>query len=608
MEALKPTDPQQVGRYRISALLGAGGMGRVFLGRSPSGRLVAVKVVRAELAEDPGFRRRFAQEVAAARRVTGFYTAALVDADPDGSPPWLATAYVPGMALDQAVAAHGPWPVDPVRMLGAGLAEALEAIHAAGLVHRDLKPSNVLISADGPRVVDFGISVAAESTALTRTGTILGTPGFMAPEQLTGDPVTPATDVFAFGAVLTYAAVGTGPFGTGSAQSLNFRIAYEEPRLDRLPGPGLEIVARCLAKNPADRPAVGELIEELAQVAGVGGYTPTEVVTEAAAWLPGQVARALSATLTGAAVTGPGVADPGLADPRVTDPGVTGPPASPAARTPKPRVAPPASPPAPPARPRPKATPSASTHPTATAAGSALPADPAAATAAGAPRSAPGTTARPKQPKQPKQPANAGTARSGRAATAGGTRPGAAAGAASARPRPGVPSGVVPPPVPPATPTTDVTPPSPPPSALLRALPFGFAGAALVLALCLPFHNRMTIVANLFQQYWMYATIWPFGGAWPFALVALAGLGSCGAVLAALRRSPWEAVPRPLRRLHLLITGLTTALYAFWLSSLLILRGDLSFVEPGAWFCALACVSLIRSAFRLRAPKHAPAS
>ncbi|MDQ0957660.1 hypothetical protein QFZ66_001538 [Streptomyces sp. B4I13] len=581
MEALKATDPQRVGRYRISALLGAGGMGRVFLGRSPSGRLIAVKVVRAELAEDPGFRRRFAQEVAAARKVTGFYTAALVDADPDGSPPWLATAYVPGMALDQAVAAHGPWPVGPVRMLGAGLAEALEAIHAAGLVHRDLKPSNVLIAADGPRVVDFGISVAAESTALTRTGTILGTPGFMAPEQLTGDPVTPATDVFAFGAVLTYAAVGTGPFGTGSAQSLNFRIAYEEPRLDRLPGPGLEIVARCLAKNPADRPAVGELIEELAQVAGVGGYTPTEVVTEVAAWLPRQVARALSATLTGAATTAPGVTDPGAADSEVTEPGVTGPPASPVARTPKPRVAPPASPPAPPARLGPKATPSASTHPT--AAGSALPADPAAATAATAPRSAPGTTARPKQPKQREQPANAGTA----------------------RPLPAVPSGVVPRPVPPAAPTTDVTPP---PSALLRALPFGFAGAALVLALCLPFHSRMTVVANLFQQYWMYATIWPFGGAWPFALVALAGLGSCGAVLAALRRSPWEAVPRPIRRLHLLITVLTTALFAFWSSCLLILHGDLSFMEPGSWFCALACVSLIRSAFRLRAPKHVPAS
>ncbi|MFE2249609.1 serine/threonine-protein kinase [Streptomyces lavendulae] len=247
MDGLQPSDPRQVGRYRITGRLGAGGMGQVFLGHSPSGRLVAVKVVRPELAQDPGFRRRFAREVAAARRVTGFFTAALVDADPDSPVPWLATAYVPGMALDEAVAAHGPWPVESVRVLGAGLAEALEAIHAAGLVHRDLKPSNVLIAPDGPRVVDFGISVALEATALTRTGMIVGTPGFMAPEQLTGKPVTPATDVFALGAVLTHAATGIGPFGTGSAQMLNFRIAYEEPDLGRLPSQGLEIIARCLA-------------------------------------------------------------------------------------------------------------------------------------------------------------------------------------------------------------------------------------------------------------------------------------------------------------------------------------------------------------------------
>ena len=310
MEGLKPTDPQQVGRYRIAGLLGAGGMGRVYMGRSPSGRLVAVKVVRPELADDPGFRRRFAREVAAARKVTGFFTAAVVDADPDGSPPWLATAYVPGMALDQAVVAHGPWPVASVRALGAGLAEALEAIHEAGLIHRDLKPANVLIAPDGPRVVDFGISVVAEATVLTHAGTAVGTPGFMSPEQLTGDPVTPATDVFALGAVLTYAATGTGPFGTGSAQSLNFRIAYEEPRLDALPGQGLEIVARCLAKDPAQRPDVSTLITELADMAGDAGYTPTEIVTDTVAWLPGQVAAAVSATVTSAAVPGTAVEAP----------------------------------------------------------------------------------------------------------------------------------------------------------------------------------------------------------------------------------------------------------------------------------------------------------
>ncbi|WP_208879499.1 serine/threonine-protein kinase [Streptomyces armeniacus] len=292
MEALEPGDPRRVGRYRITGRLGAGGMGRVFLGRSPSGRLVAVKVVRPELAEDPGFRRRFAREVAAARKVTGFFTAAVVDADPDGSPPWLATAYVPGMPLDEAVAAYGHWPADSVRVLGAGLAEALEAVHEAGLVHRDLKPSNVLIAPDGPRVVDFGISVAIEATALTRTGVIVGTPGFMAPEQLTGKSVTPACDVFALGAVLTYAATGTGPFGTGSAQSLNFRIAYEEPDLSGLP-PGLEIIADCLAKEPAERPAVSALVEELAPAAAADDYAPAATAPETAGWIPGPVARAL---------------------------------------------------------------------------------------------------------------------------------------------------------------------------------------------------------------------------------------------------------------------------------------------------------------------------
>ncbi|KAB8170832.1 protein kinase [Streptomyces sp. 3MP-14] len=285
---LEPGDPRRVGRYRITGRLGAGGMGRVFLGRSPGGRLVAVKVVRAELADDPGFRARFAREVAAARKVTGLFTAALVDADPDAATPWLATAYVPGSALDEAVAARGPWPVASVRALGAGLAEALEAIHTVGLVHRDLKPSNVLIAPDGPRVVDFGISVAVEATALTRTGVVVGTPGFMAPEQLTGAAVTPATDVFALGAVLTYAATGTGPFGAGSAQSLNFRIAYEEPDLTRLPAPGLEIIGRCLAKEPAERPTVAAVLAELAAEEAEFDDHPPTAVDRQAGWRPQQ--------------------------------------------------------------------------------------------------------------------------------------------------------------------------------------------------------------------------------------------------------------------------------------------------------------------------------
>ncbi|MGP4113613.1 serine/threonine-protein kinase [Streptomyces sp. 4N509B] len=341
MHGLEGTDPRRIGRYRITGRLGAGGMGRVYLGRSPSGRLVAVKVVRPELAEDPGFRRRFAREVAAARKVTGFFTAAVVDADPDGSPPWLATAYVPGLALDEAVAAHGPWPAHAVRALGAGLAEALEAVHAAGLVHRDLKPSNVLIAADGPRVVDFGISVAAEATALTRTGTVVGTPGFMAPEQLTGAPVTPATDVFALGAVLAYAATGTGPFGTGSAQALNFRIAYEEPDLGALPTAERDVVARCLAKDPAARPAVAALVEELAPAGAeeddgqqVGGAAVT-----AAPWIPTAVTRAIATTVTAAAAPTP--TEPVVAP--VATPQPTPQPATPQPATP-PTAAPAAAP------------------------------------------------------------------------------------------------------------------------------------------------------------------------------------------------------------------------------------------------------------------------
>ncbi|WP_406209473.1 protein kinase [Kitasatospora sp. NBC_01560] len=323
MNELQSTDPRQIGRYRIAGRLGGGGMGQVYLGQSPSGRLVAVKIVRPELAEDPGFRRRFAHEVAAARRVNGFFTAAVVDADPDSAMPWLATAYIPGLPLDEAVAAHGPWPVESVRALGAGLAEALEAIHAADLVHRDLKPSNVLIAPDGPRVVDFGISVAAEATALTRTGMVIGTPGYMAPEQLAGRPVTPATDVFALGAVLTYAATGTGPFGTGSAQALNFRIAYEEPDISQLP-PGLAIIERCLAKDPDRRPSVTALIEDLAPVRSESHPTAgTALLT--AAWPPAPLTRALHSTVAVPAATAPLPTEPAATAPLPAEPAATAP-------------------------------------------------------------------------------------------------------------------------------------------------------------------------------------------------------------------------------------------------------------------------------------------
>ncbi|MGW0980241.1 outer membrane protein assembly factor BamB family protein [Streptomyces xiamenensis] len=272
---LEAGDPRQVGRYRIEARLGVGGMGRVFLARSPGGRTLAVKVLRAELAEDAGFRRRFAREVAAARRVTGVFTAAVVDADLEGTPAWLATEYVPGLPLGRAVAEHGAWPEPAVLALGAGLAEALEAIHAAGIVHRDLKPSNILLAPDGPRVIDFGISVSDDDGALTQTGVVVGTPGFMSPEQLaTGGRVGPATDVFALGAVLAFAASGSGPFGSGAGHALSYRIVHEEPDLGALPAGVRAVVARCLAKDPGQRPTVAALLEELGRALGDGERGP----------------------------------------------------------------------------------------------------------------------------------------------------------------------------------------------------------------------------------------------------------------------------------------------------------------------------------------------
>ncbi|MCT2589148.1 PQQ-binding-like beta-propeller repeat protein [Streptomyces sp. N2-109] len=291
--ALEAGDPRRIGKYRIVARLGAGGMGRVFLGRSPGGRALAVKVVREELAEDAAFRQRFTREVATARRVTGFFTATVVDADPQGTPAWLATEYVPGMHLGDAVAAHGRWPEASVLALGAGLAEALEAIHDAGVIHRDLKPSNVLLAPDGPRVIDFGISAAAEMSALTQSGTVVGTPGFMSPEQLaSGEPVRPASDVFSLGAVLAFAATGSGPFGAGAAQALNYRIVHEQPDLRALPPVLGAVVARCLAKEPGQRPAVASLVEEFDGAFREGAQEGPRFLS-GHSWLPQPVAEAL---------------------------------------------------------------------------------------------------------------------------------------------------------------------------------------------------------------------------------------------------------------------------------------------------------------------------
>ena len=251
---LQPADPRTVGPYRVLGRLGAGGMGQVFLGRSAGGRLVAIKVIRPELADDAEFRSRFAREVTAARNVGGLFTALLIDADIAAPAPWLATAYVAGPSLADAVEAHGPLPATSVLILAAGLAEGLQAIHAAGLVHRDLKPSNVLLAHDGPRVIDFGISRAAEASVLTQSGTFMGSPGYISPEQAEGHPVGPASDIFSLGAVLTFAAIGQGPFGTGSTPALIYRVVHGQPNTTDLPGQIRPLIERCLAKDPGRRP------------------------------------------------------------------------------------------------------------------------------------------------------------------------------------------------------------------------------------------------------------------------------------------------------------------------------------------------------------------
>ena len=229
VQALEPGDPQVIGPYRLLGLLGSGGMGRVFLGLSVGGRRVAVKVIRAELAADPEFRIRFRQEVAAARKVSGLFTAVVVDAD--AQVPWLATAYVAGPSLAEAVDKNGPLPIDAVLALAAGLAESLAAIHAAGVAHRDLKPTNVLLAQDGPRVIDFGISRAVESTSLTNAGLVIGSPGFMSPEQAEGGAAGLPSDIFSLGAVLAFAASGQRPFGSGSSPALLFRVVHGTPDL-----------------------------------------------------------------------------------------------------------------------------------------------------------------------------------------------------------------------------------------------------------------------------------------------------------------------------------------------------------------------------------------
>ncbi|MFE5397425.1 serine/threonine-protein kinase [Streptomyces sp. NPDC056568] len=293
MQKLGGGDPRHIGAYRLLGRLGAGGMGHVYLARSDRGRTVAVKLVRTELAAQEEFRQRFRQEVESARRVGGYWTAPVLDADTEAAVPWVATGYVAGPSLQQVVGHdHGALPERSVRTLAAGLAHALQDIHAAGIIHRDLKPSNVLVTIDGPRVIDFGIARALQTVTdggLTRTGALVGSPGFMAPEQVRGDRITPACDVFCLGSVLAYAATGRLPFGTtdSGVHALMFRIAQEEPDLAAVPEGIADLVRDCLKKDPAARPGLDEVL------ARTGAQDTVADGRSRDPWLPGALVAQL---------------------------------------------------------------------------------------------------------------------------------------------------------------------------------------------------------------------------------------------------------------------------------------------------------------------------
>jgi hypothetical protein len=285
---LRPEDPRQVASYVLRARLGSGGMGNVYLSFSPGGYPLAIKVVKQAFADDPEFRRRFSREITAAQQVQGYYTAPVRDAAPDDEIPWYATAYIAGPSLQAAVAEHGPFPVPPVYRLLAGAAEGIAAVHAAGLIHRDLKPANVLLADDGPRVIDFGLAQADSYSRLTGTGIAIGTPAYMSPEQVRGT-VTGATDIFALGHLALFAATGHNAFSEGHTDALFYRLLNEPPDLHNCPVELRAIIAHCLAKNPADRPSVGEVIA----FAGAALRGPAMHMADRA-WLPQPVAESLT--------------------------------------------------------------------------------------------------------------------------------------------------------------------------------------------------------------------------------------------------------------------------------------------------------------------------
>ncbi|MFB4314190.1 PQQ-binding-like beta-propeller repeat protein [Actinomadura sp. 21ATH] len=291
MEPLRPGDPRRLAQFRVLARLGQGGMGEVFLGTSPGGRAVAIKLIHREFADDPGFRARFRREAEIAQTVGGVFTAPVLRADPEAERPWLATSYLPGLSLDEAVGSYGPLPPAAVRALAVGLAEAVRSIHRAGVVHRDLKPANVLLGRDGPRVIDFGIARAADSAAITQSGEVIGSPGYMAPEHVAHGTAVPASDMFSLGAVLVFAVTGTGPFGDGPVHLVLHRTVHEPPRLEAMTDAVLrDIAAACLAKDPAGRPAPEEVTARLAESATMDLH--------GTGWLPYQVVAAIGGRST----------------------------------------------------------------------------------------------------------------------------------------------------------------------------------------------------------------------------------------------------------------------------------------------------------------------
>ncbi|GGT04278.1 MULTISPECIES: bifunctional serine/threonine-protein kinase/ABC transporter substrate-binding protein [Streptomyces] len=292
MRPLLPADPASVGGHRLLGRLGSGGMGTVYLGRSPAGVLLAVKVIRADHAADPAFRARFRREAQAAAGLSGRWVVPVVAADPEAREPWLATPFVPGPSLSEAVGGYGPLPAGSVRTLGVRLAEALQQVHAAGLVHRDVKPGNILLAPDGPRLIDFGIARAVGATTLTAADAVVGTPGDLPPEQARAGARSPgpAGDVFSLGCVLVFAATGRGPFGGGHAAAVVFRTVHDEPVLDGLPAELREAVGACLAKDPAGRP----LPQRLREVLGGGEPADGDGGDGGGDWLPPPLPRLIA--------------------------------------------------------------------------------------------------------------------------------------------------------------------------------------------------------------------------------------------------------------------------------------------------------------------------